>query len=81
MFDQLKQLNKIRELQSKLKQEKVTVEKDGVSITINGQFDLLEVKLNSELSTEKQEKLIKDCYSDAKDKIQKNLASSMAGQF
>ncbi len=81
MFDQLKQLNKIRELQNKLKQEKVTSEKEGTSLTINGQFDLLEIKLNPEHSADKQEKLIKDCFTDAKNKIQKNLASSMAGQF
>lgn len=81
MFDQLKQLNKIRELQAKLKQEKVTAEKDGVSITLNGAFDLLGLKLNPELSTDKQERLIKECFTDAKNKIQKNLASSMAGQF
>ena len=60
MFEKLKELNNIRELQNKIKQQKVTVEKNGVIITLNGAFDLLELKLNPDMAADRLEHLVKE---------------------
>lgn len=81
MFEKLKELNNIRELQNKIKQEKVTIEKNGVTITLNGAFDMLELKLNPDMAADRLEHLVKECYGKAKEKVQKALAEQMKGQF
>jgi len=81
MFDKLKQLNQIRELQAKLKQEKVDVTESGVRVVMNGEFEVLELSLNPELNTETQAEAVKKCLNEARSQIQKRLASSMAGQL
>ncbi|HZZ99466.1 MAG TPA: YbaB/EbfC family nucleoid-associated protein [Candidatus Paceibacterota bacterium] len=81
MFDKLKQLNQIRELQAKLKQEKVEVTESGVRVLMNGEFEVLELTLNPELNIESQAAAIKKCLNEARSQIHKRLASSMAGQL
>lgn len=71
MFDQMKKMNQLRNMQNALKKETAEVEKNGVKVVMNGNMDLVDVKLNSTLSSEEQERLLKQCFSEVKDKIQK----------
>jgi hypothetical protein len=41
-------------------------------------MEILEIKLNPELETEKQEKVIQKCFNQALQKMQRNLASQMS---
>ena len=77
MLDQIKKINELRKLQDSFKKEKMTVEKRGVSATINGNFEVEEIKLNSELSLEDQQNVLKQCLNEAREEIQKKLAKTM----
>jgi len=77
MFDKLKQLNQIREIQKRLEKETAEAEKEGVKVVLNGKMEIEEVVLNPDLPAEKQEALIKDCHNEAIKKIQIILAKQM----
>ncbi|MEX2436794.1 MAG: YbaB/EbfC family nucleoid-associated protein [Candidatus Paceibacterota bacterium] len=76
MFDNLKDLKKLRDLQNQLKKETVTIEKNGVSLTINGEMKIQSLSLNPDLETSEQEKIVIDCFDEAMSKIRKKLSSS-----
>ncbi len=77
MFDQLKQLKQLKEIQDKLSQEKVEVEKDGVKLVMNGKMEVEEIFLNTALDADKQGGVVKDCFNDAIKKIQMSAAQKM----
>lgn len=79
VFDQLKKIAELKKLQDSFKKEKLTVEKRGVSVTMNGNFEVEEVKLAKDLPVEEQEQIVKDCLNDAREQIQKKLAKNLMG--
>ncbi len=78
MFDKLKQLKQLRDLQNQLGKEKLDIEKDGVKVTINGKMEIEGVTLNAELDKGRQEKLLKDCLNSAVKKMQLRMAERMS---
>lgn len=81
MFDKLKELSKLQEMQKKIKAETVSVERNGVSVKINGALDILELHLNPDRDAKAQEATVKDCLNEAKNTMQKNLARMMGGMM
>lgn len=79
MFDKLKKIKELKELQGQLGQERECVEKDGVRVVMNGKMQIEEIKLNLELSQEKQEEVLAQCLNEAVKKIQMNLFQKMSG--
>jgi len=79
MFDKLKQLGKLKELQNILGQEKAEVEKEGVKIVLTGKLEVESVLLNLSLDKEKQEKVLKECFNEAIRKINLSIAQKMTG--
>lgn len=79
MLDQFKQMKQLRELQKELKGQEFEGEHQGVFVTINGAFELKNVKLNSDLSTEDQEEAIKNAFQDAMNKAQSELKNKLGG--
>lgn len=79
MFDKLKQFNQLRELRNQLKQEKSEIERDGVRIVVNGNMEIEEIVLNSDLDIKRQEKAIKNAVNDAMRKSQIAAAKKMKG--
>ena len=79
MFDKLQQLQKMRELQKRLEQERAEGEAQGTRVVLNGSFEMLELQLNPELSRERQEHAVKDAYAAAKKQVQQKLASQLGG--
>lgn len=77
MFDQFKKIAELKKIQDSFKNTKETVEKRGVSVSINGNFEVEEIKLNPELSIEDQQSVLKQCLNEARENIQKNLAKVM----
>ena len=61
VFDQIKKIAELKKLQNSFKQEINTVEKNGISVTINGNFEVEEIKLNPELSLQDQQETLKKC--------------------
>jgi len=77
IFDQIKKIAELKKLQDNFKKEKVTVEKMGVVVEMNGNFEVENIKLNPELSIEDQQETLKQCLNDAREQIQKTLAKVM----
>ena len=78
MFEQFKQIGKIKKLQSALEDERVEIEKQGVKIVINGKLEVEEVVLNPQLKKEEQETILKECFNEGVKKIQIKAAQKMA---
>jgi len=81
MFNKLKQFKDLRQqaktVQSALAQESVTEEKNGVQIVLNGNMEVLSVKLNPALNKDAQEEAIKSCFNDALKRAQKLMAKKL----
>ena len=77
MFDNVKKLYELKKLQDSFKKEKITFEDRGVSVTMNGNFEVEEIILNSELSLQDQQTVLKKCLNKVREDIQKNLAQKM----
>ena len=78
MFDKLKQIKKLREIQKSLGKERADVEKSGIRVTINGNIEIEDIRLNPELDIDKQAKILKDCINDAVKKMQYVVAQKMS---
>ena len=77
MFDNLKQLAKLKEMKDMLEKEKKEVEKDGVRVVVNGKMEVEEIRLNPEIDAAKQEEIVKDCINRAFKEIQQEAAKKM----
>jgi DNA-binding protein YbaB len=78
MFDKIKKLKQLKDLQSALGKERMDVEKNGVTVTINGKIEFENIRLNPELDQDKQEKAVRDCVNEAVKKIQFKVAQRMS---
>jgi len=78
MFDKLKQLKKLKELHNQLKKETMEIEKEGIKVTINGNIQIIDIKLNPSLEMNRQEKILRECINEAVKKIQFAMAQKMA---
>jgi len=76
-FDQLKKIAELKKLQDSLKKEKVVIERDGVAVEMNGNFEIESIKLNPELTVEKQQDVLRRCLNEAREDIQKKMAKIM----
>mgnify|MGYP000874374628 CR=1 FL=1 len=83
MFNKLKQYKDLRDqaktLQNMLSQESITVEKNGITVTINGNFEITSLTINENLNKTSIEKNTADCFNDAVKKIQRVIAEKMQG--
>lgn len=65
MFDKLKDLKKLKDLESSLGNERVEKESHGITVVVNGRAEIMSIVLNPELSKEDQEKYLKDIINEA----------------
>jgi DNA-binding protein YbaB len=81
MFNKLKHLKDLRSqaktMQNALAQESVTVEKNGVKITLNGNMEITSLEINQELPKDSLEKILKDLMNDGVKKTQRIMAQKM----
>jgi len=77
MFNKLKELGKLKEIRDALEKERKEVEQEGVKVVVSGKMEIEEIKLNPELSVERQEELVKICFNQAVREIQKETAQKM----
>ncbi len=78
MFDKIKQLKKIKELQDSLKDEKAVAERNGMKVVANGKFEIEEIKTNSELNQEEMERILMELINEAMRKVQMAAAQKMS---
>jgi DNA-binding protein YbaB len=81
MFSKLKQFKDLRSqaktMQDALSQEKITEEKNGVKIVLNGNMEVLSLTLNPSLNIETQEDTVKKCINEAIKQTQRVMAKKM----
>ena len=77
MFEQLKQIKKLQEIQNVLKNEKIHHEKNGVQVVINGKLEIESITLNPVLENGAHERAVKDCINEAMKKVQMVVAQKM----
>ena len=81
MFDRLKQLNNLRQMQKTAEAERATAEHEGVRVTLNGKLEVVELSLNPALAVARQEELLKRCFNEAGTAAQMALAKKLSGMF
>jgi DNA-binding protein YbaB len=81
MFGKLKQLKDLRSqaktMQSVLAEEKVELEKNGIKLSMNGNMEVTDIKIESDLSKEEIARISKDLFNDAVKKTQRIMAKKM----
>ena len=81
MFSKLKQIKDLRDqakkMQTVLGAETITVEKNGVVIKMNGNMEVTDLTINSELAKESLESTLKNAINDATKQTQKLMAKKM----
>lgn len=77
MFEKLKELKKLKELQDSVKRERASAERNGIKVVMNGNFEVEEIKLNSGLNTEEQERILKEVLKEAKENIQRIITKNL----
>lgn len=81
MFNKLKQFkdlrNQAKTLQNALSGESVTVDKKGVTLTMNGNMEVTTLKITESHSNEDLEKIMTDLINDAIKKTQKLMAQKI----
>jgi DNA-binding protein YbaB len=77
MFDQLKKIQELKRLQESFKQEKETVQKRGISVTVNGNMEVENITLNPALEQREAEETLRQCVNEASKNIQKRIAKVM----
>jgi DNA-binding protein YbaB len=77
MFDNLKKIQQLKEIKNSLEGERIEVEKEGIKVIVNGKMEVEEIKLNSSLNLEDQERIIRDCINESVKKIQMIVAQKM----
>lgn len=78
-FDKAKQMKQMMEIKKKLDKQSVTVEDNGIKVTISGKLEVTEIELNPEFDTDKQADLLKKLINKANREIQMKMASEMKG--
>ena len=79
MLDKIKQLNQLRALHKEMQQQKFTLERDGVSVTVNGSLTIESVTLSDTLDRERQQQLVAQLINDALRQAQQGMAQKMQG--
>ncbi len=79
MFDKIKKLKKIKDLQNSLKKETIEKENNGIKVVVNGQLQIQDITLNSDLAPKEQENEIKDLINSAMRDMQMKAAKKMQG--
>ena len=77
MFEKIKQLHQLKKMQDEFKKESVTVENQGTQVTMNGNFEVMDIKLNVALGQHEQQNALKQALNEAREPIQKKLAEQM----
>jgi DNA-binding protein YbaB len=79
MFDDFQKIQELKKMQEAFKAERETVQKRGISVTVNGNMQVESITLNPALNQGETEVILKECINDAQKNVQKRLAKAMTG--
>ncbi|MEI8360638.1 MAG: YbaB/EbfC family nucleoid-associated protein [bacterium] len=81
MFNKLKQFKDLRDqaktLQSALAKESITLDKNGVKLTMNGNMEVTNIVITEQLANDKMASTMKDLMNDSVKKMQRIMAEKM----
>jgi DNA-binding protein YbaB len=77
MFDDIKKIQELKRMQDMIKAERETVQKKGISVTVNGAMGMESITLNPALETREAEVALTQCINEANKNLQKKLAKMM----
>lgn len=81
MFDQLKQMMELRNMQAQIKKQSVRVEREGVVLSLRGDLEITELQLSDALDAKTQSRVVLDLLREAREKIQKDMAQLFSSQM
>lgn len=64
MFEKLKDLKKMKDLENALGKEVLEKEREGIKVAVNGRAEIISITLNPSLIKERQEQILKDLIND-----------------
>jgi len=64
MFDKLKDLKKLKDLEGALGKETIEKEREGIKVVVNGRAEIVSVSLNADLEKGRQEQILKEIIND-----------------
>ncbi|MFA5086108.1 MAG: hypothetical protein WC468_00705 [Candidatus Paceibacterota bacterium] len=76
MFDKLKDLKKLKDLDSALAKEMIKKEKDGIKVIVNGRGDVESISLGAGM--ESQERVLKELLNGASTEAKMKMARRAA---
>ncbi len=79
MFEQLRDLKKAQEMQKAFAQEKHTVEKDGIKVTVNGNMRIEEIVIGQGVDADRIGPDLTALINQAFQEIQYKLAKNLMG--
>lgn len=81
MFNKLKQIKDLRSqaktMQNALAEESVTVDKNGVTVVMNGNMEVVKIEIKNDLSKEELAKIFTGLFNDAVKQTQRVMAKKM----
>lgn len=81
MFNKLKQFKDLRDqaktLQNALAKESITLDKNGVKLTMNGNMEVTNIEITETLANDKMASTMKDLMNDSVKKMQRIMAEKM----
>ena len=77
MFDNIKKMQELKRTQDAMKQERETAQKKGITVTVNGGMEIVQITLNPALDQHEAEEALRHCINDAMQSIQKRVAKMM----
>ncbi len=77
MFEQLKQIGKLKAVQNSLSEEKVEIEKSGIKVVLDGNLKVVSIDLNPALKKEEKERILKECLNEGTEKIKASMAKKL----
>lgn len=78
MFDDIKKIQELKRMQDSMKQERETVQKKGISVTVNGNMEIENISLSPTLEQRETEEALRQCINEAMKSIQKKMAKMMS---
>lgn len=78
MFEQLKRLGQLKNLQDQLGKERQEVEKEKTKVVMNGKMEIEEIRLNPELDKSSQEEVLKNSINELIKKTQMRLVQKIS---
>ncbi|MCD6270191.1 YbaB/EbfC family nucleoid-associated protein [bacterium] len=78
MFDKLKKIKELKQVQDELAEEKISVEKQGIEVVVNGKMEIIKITLNLSLPKDALERTLKECINEAVNKVQIVVARKLS---